>query len=137
MEDRFLLKQAMLCGRKTKVHTLLGSTGTNTLPEFVPLSEDEWPYHNFHPSLGGEFRLRQDNLHEAVIVRHSRWRTEQAIFWIFPPLVEYPMKDLYEHHPSKPDLWDYRGRIDDIIVLSNGEKFSPVEAESIVARDLV
>ena len=117
---------------KTRVHNLLGSTETNTLPEFVPDSKDEWPYHNFHPSLGIEYRRRQDNLHEAVIVRHRRWRTEQAIFWTFPQLDEYCTKDLYEQHPEKPDLWAYRGRVDDIIVLSNGEKFCPAEAESIV-----
>lgn len=117
---------------KTRVHNLLGSTEMNTLPEFVPASKDEWPYHNFHPSLGIEFRQRQDNLHELVIVRHSRWRTEQAIFWTFPQLNEYCTKDLYEQHPGKPSLWAYRGRVDDIIVLSNGEKFCPAEAESIV-----
>ncbi|GAB7332229.1 hypothetical protein MBLNU13_g04083t1 [Cladosporium sp. NU13] len=117
---------------KVRVHNLLGSTEMNTLPEFVPVSKDEWSYHNFHPSLGIEFRHRQDNFHELVIVRHRRWRTEQAIFWTFPQLDEYCSKDLYEQHPDKPGLWTYRGRLDDIIVLSNGEKFSPVEAESIV-----
>lgn len=117
---------------KTRVHNLLGSTETNTLPEFVPVSKDEWPYHNFHPSLGIEFRQRQDDLHELVIVRHSRWRTEQAIFWTFPQLDEYCTKDLYEQHPDKPSLWAYQGRVDDIIVLSNGEKFCPAEAESIL-----
>lgn len=117
---------------KTRVHNLLGSTEMNTLPEVVPAFKDEWPYHNFHPSLGIEFRHRQDNLHELVIVRHRRWRTEQAIFWTFPQLDEYCSKDLYEQHPDKPDLWAYRGRLDDIIVLSNGEKFCPAEAESIV-----
>lgn len=116
----------------TKVHNLLGSTEMNTLPEFVPASRDEWSYHNFHPSLGIVFQQRQDKLHELVIVRHRRWRTEQAIFWTFPHLDEYCSKDLYEQHPDKPNLWAYRGRLDDIIVLSNGEKFSPVEAESIV-----
>jgi thioester reductase-like protein len=116
----------------TRVHNLLGSTEMNTLPEFAPASKDEWLYHNFHPSLGIEFRQQQDDLHELVIVRHSRWRTEQAIFWTFPQLDEYCTKDLYEQHPDKPSLWAYRGRVDDIIVLSNGEKFCPAEAESIM-----
>jgi thioester reductase-like protein/aryl carrier-like protein len=117
---------------KTRVHNLLGSTEMNTLPEFVPASKDEWLYHNFHPSQGIEFRHRQDNLHELVIVRHRHWRTYQAIFWTFPQLDEYCSKDLYEQHSDKPNLWAYRGRLDDIIVLSNGEKFCPAVAESIV-----
>jgi thioester reductase-like protein/aryl carrier-like protein len=121
---------------KTKVHPLLGSTETNTMPEIVPVCKDEWQYHNFHPSLGVEFRQHQDELHELVIVRHHDWQKYQPIFWTFPDLDEYSMKDLYERHPSKPNLWAYRGRIDDIVVLSNGEKFSPAEAESIIANDL-
>lgn len=120
---------------KTRVHNLLGSTETNTLPEFVPTSKGEWPYHNYHPSLGIEFRHRHEDLRELVIVRHDRWREHQAIFWTFPELNEYPTKDLYEQHHSKPNLWAYRGRIDDIIVLSNGEKFNPTEAESMIAND--
>ena len=116
----------------TRVHNLLGSTEMNTLPELVPTCRDEWSYHNFHPSLGIVFQQRQNKLHELVIVRHRRWRTEQAIFWTFPQLDEYCSKDLYEQHPEKPNLWAYRGRLDDIVVLSNGEKFCPTEAESIV-----
>jgi thioester reductase-like protein/aryl carrier-like protein len=122
--------------KRTKVHPLLGSTETNTMPELVPICKDEWQYHNFHPSLGIEYRQHQDELHELVIVRHSNWQRYQAIFWTFPELEEYHMKDLYEQHPSKPNLWAYRGRVDDIVVLSNGEKFSPAEAESIIANDL-
>lgn len=117
---------------QTRVYNLLGSTEMNTLPELVPTCRDEWPYHKFHPSLGIVFRQHQDNLYELVIVRHRRWRTEQAIFWTFPQLDEYCSKDLFEQHPEKPDLWAYRGRLDDIVVLSNGEKFCPAEAESIV-----
>jgi acyl-coenzyme A synthetase/AMP-(fatty) acid ligase len=57
--------------KRTKVHPLLGSTETNTMPELVPICKDEWQYHNFHPSLGIEYRQHQDELHELVIVRHS------------------------------------------------------------------
>ena len=45
------------------------------------------------------------------------------------------MKDLYRPHPTKPDLWSYVGRTDDMVVLSNGEKIAPHEAESMVASD--
>jgi thioester reductase-like protein/aryl carrier-like protein len=122
--------------QQTKVHPLLGSTETNTMPELVPVSKDEWQYHNFHPSLGVEFRQHHDELHELVTLRHSSWQKYQPIFWTFPDLEEYHMKDLYEQHPDKPNLWAYRGRIDDIVVLSNGEKFSPAEAEIVIANDL-
>lgn len=44
----------------------------------------------------------------------------------------YRTKDLFEEHPNKPDLWRFRGRADDVIVLSNGEKLNPVDFEKRV-----
>ena len=120
---------------RTKVHHLLGSTETNNLPELVPESKETWPYHNFHPSLGIKFKQRQGRLHELVFVRKQGWEKTQGVFWTFPNLEEYSMKDLYEEHPQRPGLWAYRGRTDDIIVLSNGEKFNPSEAERIISSD--
>ena len=35
------------------------------------------------------------------------------------------MNDVFSKHPSKPNLWLYEGRADDVIVFSNGEKFNP------------
>lgn len=47
-------------------------------------------------------------------------------------------KDLFKRHPSHPDLWVFHGRVDDIVVLSNGEKFNPVPSEMhISAHPLV
>ncbi|KAL9627444.1 MAG: hypothetical protein Q9204_006562 [Flavoplaca sp. TL-2023a] len=42
------------------------------------------------------------------------------------------MKDVYEPHPTKPDLWRFVGRSDDIIVFSNGEKFQPLVMEGMI-----
>ena len=42
------------------------------------------------------------------------------------------MKDLYSPHPTKPDLWLHRGRYDDIIVFSTGEKINPLTMEGII-----
>jgi hypothetical protein len=46
----------------------------------------------------------------------------QTIFHTFPEIQEWRTKDLFKQHPSKPFLWKYSGRRDDIVVLSNGEK---------------
>lgn len=40
------------------------------------------------------------------------------------------MNDLYTKHPTKPNLWLYAGRADDLIVLSNEEKLNPTSIES-------
>ena len=39
------------------------------------------------------------------------------------------MNDVFSKHPSKPNLWHYEGRADDMIVFSNGEKFNPNNME--------
>ncbi|GAB1737490.1 hypothetical protein NU219Hw_g1801t1 [Hortaea werneckii] len=121
--------------KHTKVLQCLGSTETFNVPELVPRSIDEWPYHDFHPDLRISFMERQEGLHELVFVRNERSLKHQGAFWTFPELNEYPMKDLYEQHPSKMSLWAYRGRVDDVVVLSNGEKIMPKDAENAIASD--
>jgi long-subunit acyl-CoA synthetase (AMP-forming) len=39
---------------------------------------------------------------------------------------------LFQRHQTKPTLWRHVGRKDDVIVLSNGEKFTPVDFEKLV-----
>lgn len=56
----------------------------------------------------------------------------QGIFHTFPEIREWRTRDLFKRHPSKPDLWKYSGRRDDIVVLSNGEKFNPVLMEKTI-----
>lgn len=120
---------------RTKVLQILGSTETFNLPELVPMYKDEWPYHNFHPSLGIKFRHHQEALHELVFIRKPGAHKHQGAFWTFPDAKEYAMKDIYNEHHCKPGLWMYKGRIDDTIVLANGEKFVPNAAEDIMAHD--
>lgn len=117
----------------TQILPLLGSTETFNIPELVPQSEDELVYHAFHPSLGLDFPEVSEGLCELIFVRKAEAEKHQGAFCTFPDLKEYRMKDLYERHPTKEGLWKYRGRVDDVIVLSNGEKLNPCEAEKIVA----
>jgi len=120
---------------ETRVLHILGSTETFNLPELVPTSKDEWSYHNFHPALGIRFNPQDDELCELAFVRDPLRRNHQGAFWTFPQLEEYPMKDIYQQHPTKLDLWMYKGRIDDTIVLANGEKFTPNTAESVMSQN--
>lgn len=54
----------------------------------------------------------------------------QAVFLTFPGPNEWHTKDLWSPHPTVPHLWRYRGRADDVIVFSNGEKFVPISMEA-------
>lgn len=44
----------------------------------------------------------------------------------------YGTKDLFQRHPTIPDLWKFASRKDDIIVMLNGEKADPIPIEDAV-----
>jgi nucleoside-diphosphate-sugar epimerase len=72
-------------------------------------------------------------LFELFLVRQPGLDTYyQGIFATFADISEWSMNDLYERHPdpAKPFLYRYKGRKDDVIVLSNGEKVSPALMEA-------
>ena len=117
---------------KTSVTTYMGSTETMLVSLEMPNQED-WEYITPSDIMGIEFRHHHEDLYELFIVRDPRYEQCQAIFYTFPYLNEYSMKDLYSKHPTKPRLWRYRGRVDDVIQLSNGRKFLPAAMESAVA----
>ncbi|KAI0973640.1 hypothetical protein F4678DRAFT_486821 [Xylaria arbuscula] len=122
-----------LAVEKTRILNCLGSTECGILPsQFCdPL---DWQYLRLHPSLGYEYRHVSDNLYEQIMVRDEDHLQYQGIFGTFPRLKEWPMKDIYSKHPdpAKGNLWLYRGRADDIIVFSTGEKINPNEIEIII-----
>lgn len=88
-------------------------------------------YFHFHPEMKGvEFREVSDGLYEQFFLRHPSTDPYHATWYTFPDQSEYSMKDLFSKHPTKPDLWFYEGRSDDVIVFSNGEKFNPSAMEA-------
>jgi thioester reductase-like protein len=103
---------------------------------FTPLEimdPDDWEYMKFSDVMGAQFRRIDDHLYELFIVRDEKLDPYQGIFCSFPHLQEYSMRDLYSKHPTKPDLWRYQGRADDIIVFTNGEKMNPLAMEELIS----
>ena len=47
----------------------------------------------------------------------------------------YATKDLFERHPTITGAWKYTGRLDDTIVLMNGEKAIPIAMEQAVRQN--
>ncbi|RAL67417.1 hypothetical protein DID88_008172 [Monilinia fructigena] len=109
-----------IISKHCRVVSNFGATETACLPRLAPAVED-WAYFYWHPN--------------------SLWyRISRGIFSTFPQLEEYSMNDLYSRHPdpAKPFLYKWRGRADDVIVLSNGEKLAPALMEaSICSSPLV
>lgn len=122
-----------LVSTRTRLANVLGSTEAGILPHHLCDPED-WAYMSLSPVLGHEYRLVSDDLYEHVIVKspHPELRLYQGVFGTFSELAEWSMRDLYSKHPTKENVWIYRGRNDDIIVFSTGEKLNPVDMESII-----
>lgn len=118
---------------KTKLFQGMGSTECGIFPVQIPEDPADWGYIHISPFLGQEYRHVSNDLYEQVIVRRPDLEPIQGVFATFPDLQEYPMKDLYSKHPTKENMWMYRGRTDDMIVYSTGEKLNPLQMEGIIS----
>ncbi|KAJ3533667.1 hypothetical protein NM208_g7881 [Fusarium decemcellulare] len=96
------------------------------------VESQDWFYFAFHPFSGFEFKEVEPGIYEHWVHRNDHWSLFQGIFHTFPDDKSINLKDLYTKHPTKPNLWAYKGRSDDIVVLSNGYKISPLETEALV-----
>jgi aryl carrier-like protein len=94
---------------------------------------DCWNYLFFHPDIGLELEDRGGGMYELVAVRKPGLELWQPIFSTYPDLQKYAFKDLFSKHPLHPHLYTYEGRADDVVVLSNGEKFQPHTMELAIS----
>ena len=115
----------------TSVCQLYGSTETSQIPMLVPLPED-WAYMEFHPSvkLGMRSTGSDDGVCELVLYTDATTEKIAALNHKIPGVSTYATRDLFMPHVQKPGLWRFQGRIDDVIVLGNSEKFFPVPMET-------
>ena len=109
-----------------------GTTETGQLmTSSRPIDDKAWNYVRVHEKLEQFvlFEERGGNLYELVVL--EGW----------PSLVAtnrpggYATKDLFEPHSTIPGAWKYNGRLDDTIVLINGEKAIPVAMEQAVRQN--
>ncbi|KAI4226531.1 MAG: hypothetical protein LQ349_006860, partial [Xanthoria aureola] len=117
----------------TKLSTLVGSTEIGYPPMKV-LESNDWQYVCYSPFDGHVFRpLADDGLYEHILVRRDYLDPFQSIFSTYPDLDEFSTQDIYRRHPTKPNLWRFWGRMDDVIVFSNAEKFYPGDFEDSIS----
>lgn len=115
----------------TDVCGFYGSTETSPVQALVPLRED-WDTLEFHPLYGADFQPSDDDAYELVLHHDPKLEGVRGLDCNFRDIKEWRTKDLFRPHATKPNLWRFHGRTDDIIVLSNGEKFNPVPSEAII-----
>ncbi|KAI0445857.1 acetyl-CoA synthetase-like protein [Xylaria telfairii] len=107
-----------------------GSTEILAIPELA-LPREDWEWHEFHPDFNAELQLydAEEGLYELVVTADDKSADFTALSHNLPGITTYRTKDLFTRHPTRPRLFKYHGRCDDIIVLANGEKFNPTPLE--------
>lgn len=121
-----------LLSQVTDVCQFYGQTETGAVQSLVPRRED-WASLEWHPIWGADMQPAVDGAYEMVIHRDPSLAGVRALSCNFPEVEHWNTKDLFRPHPHKPNLWTFYGRADDIIVLSNGEKFNPIPSELTIA----
>ncbi|KAI4244082.1 MAG: hypothetical protein LQ352_006920 [Teloschistes flavicans] len=125
---------AITAGKVNDTIRVLNLTGT-TEGLFIGnlvVERQDWLWFAFHPFSGFEFKEVEPGVYEHWVHRNEQWPLFQGIFHTFPAEQSINLKDLYIRHPTKPNLWAFKGRSDDIVVLSNGYKISPLDTEAFV-----
>jgi len=90
---------------------------------------EDWQYNYFEPSPGIKFEAQGNGQYELTLVRHPDDEHMHPVWHTFPDLREWRSKDIFSPHPTKPNLWLYQGRTDDLIVFGNGSKHNPLAFE--------
>jgi aryl carrier-like protein len=76
------------------------------------------------------WELRSPGIYELVVL--DGWSSKVASN---RPDGSYATKDLFTPHPSIPNAWKYFARLDDTIVLMNGEKVVPNTFEHLIRHE--
>lgn len=109
-----------------------GTTETGQLmTSFRDRDDKDWDYVRATPNLIPFIRWeeRSEGIYELCVL--EGWPSKVTSN---RPDNSYATKDLFEKHSTKPNAWRYYARLDDTLVLENGEKANPLLVEG-VARE--
>ncbi|KAK1141640.1 putative NRPS-like protein biosynthetic cluster [Aspergillus melleus] len=110
-----------------------GTTETGQLmTSFRDRSDLDWDYVRPGPSLLPYLRWEEQmsGIYELSVL--EGWPSKVASN---RPDGSYATKDLFEKHPSKENAWRYYARLDDTLVLENGEKANPLVIEGVARNN--
>ncbi|KAM3549904.1 hypothetical protein ARSEF4850_008612 [Beauveria asiatica] len=119
-----------ITSKGVKLANCISSTEYQIYPLYWQTNYQSWDWFILdNEQFGCRYDHVEDNIYEQTIVRKEPF---QPIFYTFPDATEYKTGDLFEKHPTLPGHWRSQGRVDNIIVFSNGEKLNPVSIENTV-----
>jgi thioester reductase-like protein len=110
-----------------------GTTETGQLmTSFRERSDLDWDYVRPGPSLLPYLRWEENmaGIYELCVL--EGWPVKVASN---RPDNSYATNDLFEKHPTKPNAWRYYARLDDTLVLENGEKANPLVIEGVARNN--
>lgn len=117
--------------RHTDLCQLYGSTETGPQIALIPRPEN-WSWFEWHPVLQNAMEDMGEGMYEMVCYKEPKWDHLLHLQQAYPELDVWRTRDLFVRHPENSKLWRFVGRRDDVIVLSNGEKFNPVDMEGAI-----
>lgn len=118
----------------TNVCQMYGSLELGQVQLLVPQAGD-WSYMEFNPCEEVDMQPCGDGSFEMVLHQDPKFSAHRSLWHNFPNVKEWRTGDSFVHHPSKSGLWQFHGRLDDLIVLSTSYKLRPVEMEILIQGD--
>ncbi|KAF7341009.1 Acetyl-CoA synthetase-like protein [Mycena sanguinolenta] len=91
----------------------------------------EWAWFRFNNRVNVRWEPQGDGTFECQFLTVPE--THQVSVENLPDVKGYSTKDVFEQHPTKPDLYKIVGRLDDVLIMANGEKTVPGPMEDVLA----
>ncbi|GAW10245.1 pre-mRNA-splicing factor ATP-dependent RNA helicase PRP43 [Lentinula edodes] len=116
--------------RGVPVSAGFGGTEFGVVSEFRVDNADTWQYFEFRDGTNIRWVPQGDGTYEAQFLTS---KSHHVAVENLADVRGYATSDLFKPHPTIPNLWKIVGRIDDVIIHSNGEKTVPAPIETIVS----
>ncbi|KAJ7067512.1 putative nonribosomal peptide synthetase [Mycena amicta] len=120
-----------LMNRGVKLAQIYGGTEFGPANKFHPRDGPvgEWNWIKFGDRVNVRWIPVGDGTFECQFLTVH---THQLAIENLPDVKGYATKDLFERHPTKPHLYRIVGRLDDVLIMANGEKTVPGPMEEIL-----
>lgn len=100
--------------------------------QFLIHESEPWTYMELNPFEEADMQACGDGCYELVLHQDPKLAAHRSLWHNFPEMNEWRTGDLFVPHPSKPGLWRFHSRLDDLIVFSSGYKVRPLEMETLI-----
>ncbi len=120
-----------LLDRFCDVCQVYGSAEIGQVQLLVP-EKGDWAYLEPNPFEEVDMQPYGKGVFELVLHQAEHLNHRRSLYYNFPHKESWHTGDLFKPHISKPGLWSFSGRADDLILLSNGHKINPTAMENVV-----